>query len=73
VKGIFHNNHWNGQLKDDERERHIAHKEQKRWENLKLRDTIKETRTEMVIILKLILETTIQGYELDIIWLGIRT
>jgi hypothetical protein len=67
VKEISDNKYWKGQLKDDERGRHIAHREQKRWENLKLRYTIKETRTEMVIILKLILETTVQGYELDII------
>jgi hypothetical protein len=64
--GIFHNKYWKGQLKDDERGRHMEHRGQKRWENLKLRDTIEEPRTDKVIILKLILETTIQGYELDL-------
>jgi hypothetical protein len=44
----------------------VARRGQKRWENLKLRDTIEEPRIDKVIILKLTLETTIQGYELDL-------
>jgi len=44
----------------------MAHGGQKRWENLKLRDTIEEPGTDKVIILNLILEITIQGYELDL-------
>jgi hypothetical protein len=53
-------------LKAVERGRHVAHRRQKRWENLKLRDTIEEPRTNKMILLKLILKTTIQGYELDL-------
>jgi hypothetical protein len=53
-------------LKEVERGRHVAHRGQKIWENLKLKDTIKEPGTDKVIILKVILETTIQGYELDL-------
>ena len=66
VNGIFHNNYWRGRLKEVERGRHMAHGGQKRWENLKLRDTIEEPGTDKVIILNLILEITIQGYELDL-------
>ena len=53
-------------MKEVERGRHVAHRGQKMWENLKLRDTIEEPGKDKVIILKVILETTIQGYELDI-------
>jgi len=66
VNGIFHNKYWKGQLKEVERGRRMAHRGQTRWETLKLRDTIEEPGTDKVIILKLILETTIQGYELDL-------
>jgi hypothetical protein len=66
VNGIFHTKYWNGQLKDNEMGWLMAHRGQKRWENLKLRDTIEEPRTDKVIILKFILETTTQGYELDL-------
>jgi hypothetical protein len=53
-------------LKEDERGRQVAHRGQMRWENLKLRDIIEEPRRDKVIILKVILETTIQVYELDL-------
>jgi hypothetical protein len=66
VKGIFHNSTWRGQLKEVEKGRYMARRGQKRWENLKLGDTIEEPRIEKVIILKMILETTIQGCELDL-------
>jgi hypothetical protein len=70
VRGIFHKKYWKGQLKEDERGRHMAHRQLKRWENLKLRDILEEPRTEMVIVLKLILETKIQVYELDLFGSG---
>jgi hypothetical protein len=66
VNGIFHNNYWRGRSKEVERGWHVARRRQKRWENLKPRDTIEEPTIDKVIILKLILETTIQGYELDL-------
>jgi hypothetical protein len=62
----FHNKYWRGQLKDDERGRHMAHRGQKGWDSLKLRDTIEKPSTDKVIILKLMLITMIQSYELDL-------
>lgn len=53
-------------MKEVERRRYVVCRRQKRWENLKLRDTIEEPRIDIVIILKPILETTIQVYELDL-------
>jgi hypothetical protein len=44
----------------------VAQRGQKRWENLKLWDNIEEPRIDKEIMLKLTLETTIQGYELDL-------
>jgi hypothetical protein len=66
VNGLFHNNYWRGRLKEVERGRHVAHGRQRRWETLKLRDTIEEPHTDKVIILKLILKKTMQVYEVDL-------